>query len=80
MTAISAMSTEPTRRPSTPGWMGADHTVSVKKCHLKVLSAHQLWTNRKTTIETSMARTTAPLLAKRKRKARSGPVNLALRR
>ena len=41
-TAISAMITEPTRMPSTPGWMGADHTVPVKKCHLKVLSAHQL--------------------------------------
>ena len=32
--AMTAMSTEPTRIPSTPGWMGADHTVPVKKCSL----------------------------------------------
>ena len=41
--AMSAMSTEPTRIPSTPGWRGVDHTVPVKKWSLsEFLSAHQL--------------------------------------
>ena len=78
MIAISAMSTEPTKRPSTPGWRGADHTVSVKNRSLKVLSAHQLWATRKTMIETRMARTIAPLDARENAEGSVRPAQIAL--